>query len=103
MGGSRSLPRVAIPNLPANEVAPAIDGLFVDFDERLWFREYRFPDQDSVIWKTWDIERQHQLFTLRTAGDAQLLDAKGELVLLRRGRRPGGPSGVRQTDGFRMR
>ena len=83
MGGSRALPRVAIPNLPANEVAPAIDGLFVDFDERLWFREYRFPDQDSVIWKTWDIERQHQLFTLRTAGDAQLLDAKGELVLLR--------------------
>ncbi len=74
----------AIPNLPANEVAPAIDRLFVDFDERLWVREYRFPEQESVTWQVWDIDRSRRLFTVQTDGDAKLLDAKGEMVLIRR-------------------
>ncbi|WP_419935862.1 thioredoxin domain-containing protein [Candidatus Palauibacter sp.] len=84
LGPPQGFPELeAIPNLPANEEAPAIDRLFVDFDERLWVREYRLPNQDSVIWQVWDIERARQLFTVQADGDAKLLDARGEMVLLR--------------------
>lgn len=70
-------------DLPANEVTPAIDELFVDFDDRLWFREYRLPDQDSAVWQVWDIERPEQLFSLQVAAEDRLLDARGDRVLLR--------------------
>ncbi len=43
---------------PINEVAPAIDALLTDFDEQLWVRDYQLPDQDSVTWRVWDIDRQ---------------------------------------------
>lgn len=69
---------------PINEVAPAIDALLTDFDERLWVRDHRLPDQDSVTWRVWDIERHELLFTARMDGEATLLDARGDLVLLRR-------------------
>lgn len=69
---------------PINEVAPAIDALLADFDERLWVRDYRLPDQDSVTWRVWDIDRQELLFTARIGGAEELLDARGDLVLLRR-------------------
>lgn len=69
---------------PINEVAPAIDALLTDFDERLWVRDYRLPDQDSVTWRVWNIDRQALLFTARMDGEDTLLDARGDLVLLRR-------------------
>ena len=69
---------------PVNEVAPAIDALLTDFDGRLWVRDYRLPDQDSVTWRVWDIDRQELLFTARMGGEDRLLDARGDLVLLRR-------------------
>ena len=82
MGGSHPLPRLAMPDLPVNEMTPAIDKLFVDFDKRLWFREYRLPGQDSVTWQVWDIEHSRQLFTLRVADGPRLLDARGDMVML---------------------
>ncbi len=69
---------------PINEVAPAIDALLTDFDERLWVRDYRLPDQDSVTWRVWDIDRQELLFAARMDGEDRLLDARGDLVSLRR-------------------
>jgi len=69
---------------PINEVAPAIDTLLTDFDERLWVRDYRLPDQDSVTWRVWDIDRQELLFTARMDGADILLDARGDMVMLRR-------------------
>ena len=55
-----------------------------DFDGRLWVRDYRLPDQDSVTWRVWDIDRQELLFTARMGGEDRLLDARGDVVLLRR-------------------
>ena len=69
---------------PINEVAPPIDTLLTDFDGRLWARDYRLPDQDSVTWRVWDIDRAQLLFTARMDGEDVLLDARGDLVLLRR-------------------
>ena len=69
---------------PANEVAPAIDTVLTDFDARLWARDYRLPGQDSVTWRVWDIDQAQLLFTARMDGEDILLDARGDLVLLRR-------------------
>lgn len=69
---------------PANEVAPAIDNVLTDYDARLWVRDYRLPDQDSVTWRVWDIDRTELLFTVRMAGEDTLLDARGDVVLVRR-------------------
>ena len=69
---------------PANEVAPAIDAVLTDVDQRLWVRDYHLPGQDSVTWRVWDIERARLLFTARLGGEDTLLDARGDVVLLRR-------------------
>lgn len=58
--------------------------LLTDFDSRLCVRDYRLPGQDSVLWRVWDIEQEQQLFTVSLDGEDTLLDARGDLVLLRR-------------------
>ena len=72
------------PDWPANEVAPPIDAMLTDFDSRLWVRDYRLPGQDSVTWRVWDIDRERLLFTVSMDGGDTLLDARGDVVLLRR-------------------
>ena len=69
---------------PINEVAPPIDTVLTDFDARLWVRDYRLPGEDSVTWRVWDTDQAQLLFTARMDGDDTLLDARGDLVLLRR-------------------
>ena len=76
--------RFNMDNWPANDPAPPIDQLFFDFDQRLWVRDYHFTDQDSVIWRVWDMERFTPLFQVKLAADEELLDARGDVVLLRR-------------------
>ena len=76
--------RLDMDNWPVNDPAPPIDQLFVDFDERLWVRDYHFADQDSVTWRVWDMERFTPLFQVRLAVDEELLDARGDVILLRR-------------------
>ncbi len=76
--------RLNYENWPVNDLAPPIDQLFVDFDERLWVRDYHFTDQDSVTWRVWDMERFTPVFQVRLAADEELLDARGDVVLLRR-------------------
>ena len=72
------------PDWPTNEVAPPINAMLADFDARLWVRDYRLPGQDSVTWRVWDIEQARLLFTARMDAEDTLLDARGDLVLLRR-------------------
>ena len=69
---------------PANEMAPPIDSVFIDFDKRLWMRDYHFSDQDSVTWRAWDLEPATPLFRVRLDANERLLDARGDVVLLRR-------------------
>ena len=69
---------------PINDVAPPIDTLLTDFDARLWVRDYRLPEQDSVTWRVWDIDQPQLLFAVRMDGDDRVLDATGDLLLLRR-------------------
>lgn len=69
---------------PANEMAPPVDEVLTDYDARLWVRDYRLPDQDSVTWRVWDIGEAELLFRVRMAGEDKLLDARGDLVLVRR-------------------
>ena len=76
--------RLDYENWPVNDPAPPIDQLFVDFDERLWVRDYHFTDQDSVTWRVWDMERFTPLFQVTLAADEKLLDSRGDMVLLRR-------------------
>ena len=72
------------PDWPTNDVAPPIDAMLADFDERLWVRDYRLPGQDSVTWRVWDIDEARLLFTVKMDGEDTLLDARSDLVLLRR-------------------
>ncbi len=69
---------------PANDMAPAVDSILADYDARLWVRDYRFPDRDSVTWRVWDARQADLLFAVRLDGGDALLDAQGDLVLLRR-------------------
>ena len=75
--------RLNMDDWPVNELAPPIDRLFVDFDERLWVRDYHFADQDSVTWRVWDMQRFTPLFRVKLVVE-ELLDARGDVVLLRR-------------------
>lgn len=72
------------PDWPVNEVAPPIDAIVADFDARVWIRDYRLPGHDSVTWRVWDIDRERLLFSVRLDGYDTLLDARGDMVLLRR-------------------
>jgi len=84
MGNIDDVSPIAMEGWAENEVAPPIDALLTDFDDRLWVRDYRFADQDSVTWRVWDIERGRPLFWTRLAANERLLDARGDSVLLRR-------------------
>ena len=82
-GGFEDFPTLP-PDWPINEMAPPIDAVLTDFDARLWVRDYRLPDQDSVTWRVWDIEEEQLLFIVRMDGEDTMLDARGDTVLLRR-------------------
>jgi len=69
---------------PVNEMAPPIDSVCVDFDDRRWMRDYHFSDRDSETWRAWDLEPATALFRIRLGADQRLLDARGDVVLLRR-------------------
>ncbi len=72
------------PQVPANEVAPRIDRMFVDAADRLWAREYQMDASDPVEWLVWDPDKGEPVHRLRLDGDTELLDARGELLLLAR-------------------
>ena len=64
-----------------NEVAPPIDRIRFDAGGRLWARHYVMPGDDRERWTVWD--GQSDEFLVETPPSEQLLDARGDLVLLR--------------------
>ncbi len=69
-------------DVPANQVTPGIDRMFVDGAGRLWAREYQVNASDSVVWLAFDPTGNHPLLRLRLGAYTELLDAFGELLLL---------------------
>ncbi len=75
-----------VERLPANDVAPPIDRLFVDADGRIWARMTPWPEDPTVLWSAHDPNGRRR-FALCLPRDEELLDAKGLSVLTRvRGR-----------------
>lgn len=66
---------------PARSLAPAVDTVFVDADERLWLRLLRLPGAETVRWQVRDIERDRVLFVVEHPGTDRVWDARGDLVL----------------------
>lgn len=64
-----------------NQIAPAIDRIRYDGDGRLWMRHYLMPGADTKRWTVWDGEST--TFSVAIAASESLLDAQGNLVLLR--------------------
>ena len=69
-------------DLPANNVAPAINHMKGDLDGRLWLRIFR-PDEEAEYWQVWDIDGPNLEFTLTLPEGEELMDAAGDRVLLR--------------------
>ena len=69
-------------NLPANNVAPAINHMLGDLDGRLWLRLFRL-DEEAEYCQVWDIDGPNLEFTLTLPEGEELLDAAGDRVLLR--------------------
>ena len=64
-----------------NEVAPSMDRTQFDADKRLWIKHYVMPGDETTRWTVWGSE-QH-VFSLEMPAGYSLLDARGDLVLLR--------------------
>ena len=69
-------------NLPANDVAPAINHMPGDLDGRLWLRIFR-PGEEAEYWQVWNIGGPNLEFTLTLPQGEELLDATGNRVLVR--------------------
>ncbi len=69
-------------DVPANEVAPGIDRMFVDGGGRLWARKYQVNASDPVVWLAFDPSGNQPLLRLRLRAHTELLDAFGEVLLL---------------------
>lgn len=71
-------------DIPANDPAPPIDGMFADLDNRrLWLRQYRLPEQDVVRWTAWTLlDAKIDVHLSIRRGEGSLLDANGDLALL---------------------
>ena len=66
---------------PARSLAPALDTLFVDADQRLWLRFLRLPGAETVRWQVRDIEDDRVWFLVEHPGTDRVWDAQGDLVL----------------------
>ena len=64
-----------------NEVVPPIDRILVDSDGRLWVRSYRLAEDETQRWNVW--RETDWLFAVEMPRDWALLDARGDLVLVR--------------------
>ena len=64
-----------------NEVAPPIDRVRFDAGGRLWVRHYVMPGDDRERWTV--LDDQSGTFFVETPPSEQVLDARGDLVLLR--------------------
>lgn len=63
------------------DISPPIDMMRADGDGRLWVRRYVMPGDETQRWSSWDGNRQ--LFWLEMPASLDLMDARGDLLLLR--------------------
>ena len=80
---STSRDSVRIAQLPANDTAPSVDHLFGDLDGRVWLRLFAMPSDTVVYWRVWSVGRTNPEFELKLPRAKRLLDASGDLLLLR--------------------
>ena len=81
MGLSSEGVRSSERDYPYNEVAPPVDITKFDADQRLWIRHYVIPGDETIRWTVWD--GGENTFSLEMPANYELLDARGDLVLLR--------------------
>lgn len=81
MGRSTEGMTLRVPDYRHNEVAPPIDRIRFDAGGRLWVRHYVMPGDDRERWTV--VDDQAEAFLVETPPSEQLLDARGNLVLLR--------------------
>lgn len=74
---------VRIAQLPANDVAPPIDRMIGDLDGRIWLRLFAMPRDTVVYWRVWTIGQDISDFDVALPRAMQLLDATGDMLLLR--------------------
>lgn len=66
----------------ANEVAPPIDRIFADLNDRLWLRLFPMPEDRVSHWWVWDPQDSTYGFSLVLPRGKRLLDAVGNRVLV---------------------
>lgn len=72
-----------VARLPANGIAPPIDRLIVDAEQRVWVRLSPMPEDASVLWVVWSPMDSREQFTVCLSRNHELLDARGNRVLIR--------------------
>ena len=72
-----------VARLPANGIAPPIDRLIVDAEQRVWVRLSPMPEDASVPWVVWSPMDNREQFTVCLSRNHELLDARGNRVLIR--------------------
>lgn len=72
--------RSSEPDYTYNEIAPPVDVTKFDADQRLWIRHYVLPGDETIRWTVWD--GGENTFSLEMPANYELLDARGDLVLL---------------------
>ena len=81
MGRSTEGLTFRVPDYRHNEVAPPLDRIRFDAGGRLWVRHYLMPGDNRERWTV--LDEQAGAFLVDTPASEQLLDARGDLVLLR--------------------
>lgn len=75
--------RVAVDLAPVNRTPPAVAGLVVDGQSRLWLKRFAPPTDSVASWEVWNTTRAVVEHRLDAPRDWDVLDARGDRVLFR--------------------
>ena len=75
--------RVAVDLAPANRTPPAVAGLVVDGQSRLWLKRFAPQTDSTAYWDVWNTKRALVEYRVRVPREWDVLDARGDRVLLR--------------------
>ena len=75
--------RMAIDLAPVSWTPPAIADLVVDGQSRVWLKRFVPPTDSVATWEVWNTERRVVEFRLDAPREWDVLDARGDQVLLR--------------------
>lgn len=74
---------MAIDLAPVSWTPPAIADLVVDGQSRVWLKRFVPPTDSVATWEVWNTERRVVEFRLDAPREWDVLDARGDQVLLR--------------------